>query len=82
MTRADVDELLRAHPDSRYLRVWVTLFRRQLERGTQLWRSKRTVEAQVLGVTLADVNRLIAAYNALGIGTISAEGDDMTFNPW
>jgi hypothetical protein len=82
MTRAEVDEMLRDHPDSRYLRVWVTLFRRQLERGTQPWRSRRTVEVQELGVTPANVDRLIAAYNALGIGRISVDGEDMTFDPW
>jgi hypothetical protein len=82
MTRAEVDELLRDHPDSRLLRVWITLFRRQPVRGTQPWRSKRTVEAEELGVALDEVNRLITAYNALGIGTISVEGDDMTFDPW
>lgn len=82
LTRAEVGELLRDHPDSRDLRVWVALSRRQLEHSTRPWRSKRTVEAGRLGVTLADVDRLIVAYNALRIGMISVGGDDMTFDPW
>jgi hypothetical protein len=78
-SRAEIAELLDGHPDQPHLAKWITDARRQLQCNAAIWGSSRIAEADRLGVTDAELDRLVAQYNALGLGVVRASGDRLVF---
>jgi hypothetical protein len=80
MGRQEVDDLLRGHPDSSSLRVWLALSRRHLRYATTPWWLWRGEEVDRFGVDLAEIDRLVAAYAALNVGEARVDGDRIVFS--